>query len=78
MGRPPHGPTEKTRRLVEHHAAIGTLQEHIATRQYTWTPLLSTQIMVMQVLFVVLVTFRRLPQQKWQWMNWRIKLDLIR
>jgi hypothetical protein len=29
-GRPPHQPTIETRRLVEHHAAIGTPHEQIA------------------------------------------------
>lgn len=29
-GRPPHEPTRDSRRLVEHHAATGTLQPHIA------------------------------------------------
>jgi hypothetical protein len=29
-GRPPHEPTRETRRVVEHHAAIGTLHQQIA------------------------------------------------
>jgi hypothetical protein len=30
MGRPPHQPDPASRRLVEHHAAIGTLHQTIA------------------------------------------------
>jgi hypothetical protein len=30
IGRPPHEPTRETRRLVEHHAATGTLHQQIA------------------------------------------------
>ena len=29
-GRPPHEPSSATRRMVEHHAAIGTLHQQIA------------------------------------------------